>query len=81
MINGLKIVLSHLTVIKMIHSYIVMVIRTALNSLIVGNTKSIIVSVGRYLIIKKILFVFRKKFATTNNKRRYGDYKKIKKYP
>ena len=54
-------VFRHLTVIGVTHDYIIMVIRAALNSLIISNTKSIITGAGRYLVIKRTSFTFKKK--------------------
>ena len=64
-------VLCYLAVIRITHNYVITVIRATLNSLIVYNTKSIITGARKYLVIKKTLFAFRKKFATTSNNRRY----------
>ena len=64
-------VLSHLTVAKITYYYIIIVMRTALHSFTVRNAKGGIISIRRYLIIKRIMFLFREKFATTNSKRRY----------
>ena len=63
------------------HRYIITVARATFNSLIVGNIKSIIISTRRHLIIKKTLFVFRKKFATAGNRKRYYGYEEQRKCP
>ena len=68
-------------VIRTTYSHIIMVVRAALDRLIISNAESIIASTERYLIIKKTLFTFRKKFATTESRKKYGGYKKIKKSP
>ena len=64
-------VFSYLLIAEATHYNIIMVVRTALDSFIVDNAKGSIVIAKKYFIIKKFLFVFRKKFATTNNKKRY----------
>ena len=48
-----------------------MVARTALDGFTVGNTKDSITSAKKYFVIKRTLFLFKKKFATTDNRRRY----------
>ena len=75
-INGLEMVFSYLAVAEVTYNHIIIIAGAALNSLIVGNTENIIIGVRRYLIIKKTLFLFRKKFATTGNRRRYCGYRK-----
>ena len=68
-------VLSHLAVTEITHSYIITAARAALDSFIINNIKGVILRAERYLIIKRSLFGFKKKFATANNKRKYCDYK------
>ena len=51
--------------------YIIIIIRTTLDSFIIGNIKGNIISAKKYFVIKKTLFLFKKKFATTGNRRRY----------
>ena len=63
--------LRHLIIIRATHYYIIIVVRTALYSFIIGNAKGSIIGIRRYLIIKKISFSFRKKFATAGNKKRH----------
>ena len=48
-----------------------MAARAALHSFIVRNIKDNIISTRRYLIIKKTLFSFKKKFMTTISKKRH----------
>ena len=79
MINGLEMVFRYLIVTGITHGYIITVVRTALDRLIVGNTESITTSTERYLVIKRILFAFGKKFATIGNRRRYDGYKRTEK--
>ena len=76
MINSLEIVFSYLLVARTPHGYIILIVRATFNSLIVSNTKNIIIDAKRYLIIKKILFTLRKEFATTSNRRKYYNYYK-----
>ena len=64
-------VLSHLIVTRITHYYIIIVARTALHSFTVSNTKGSIISVKKYLIIKRTLFAFKKKFVMADNKKRY----------
>ena len=71
MINNLEVLFGHFIIIRMTHYHIIIVIRTALNSFIVRKAKSGIISIRRYFIIKKTLFIFKKKFVTTSNRRRY----------
>ena len=73
--------LSYLTITRATHCYIIIIVRAALNGLIINNAESVITSTEKYLIIKRTLFAFRKKFATANNKRRCCSYKKIEKDP
>ena len=45
--------------------------RTALDGFTVRKAKSGTINIERYFIIKRTLFTFKKKFATTGNKRKY----------
>ena len=58
-------VLSYLAVAGMTHSYVLTAARAALDGLIFDNAEGVTTSAGRHVIIKKTLFMFRKKFATT----------------
>ena len=69
----------HLTVTGITHRYIIIIIGATLHSLIISDTKSNITGTGKYLIIQRTLFIFRKKFATTGSKRKYISYKETKK--
>ena len=71
LINVLKIVLSYLIVTRITHYYIITAVRTTLYGFTVSNTKGSIISARKYLIIKRTLFLFKKKFITAGNKRRY----------
>ena len=53
-------VFRHLIVTGVTYSYIITVIRTILNYLIVNNTKNIIIRTGRYLVIKKLYLYLEK---------------------
>ena len=64
-------VLSHLAVTKITHHYIIIVARTALHNFTVKNTKGSTASTKKYLIIKRTLFLFKKKFAITGNQKKY----------
>ena len=64
-------VLRYLSVARATYYYIIIIIRTALDGFTVGNAKSSIVSAEKYLIIKRTLFTFRKKFIITGNRKRY----------
>ena len=75
-INNLKMVLSHLTVARVTHNHIIMVMGAALNGLIVSDAKSIATGAERYFIIEETSFAFRKKFTMTSNMRRYYSYRK-----
>ena len=48
-----------------------MVARTALHNFTVGNIKGSTTGTRKYFVIKKTLFLFKKEFVTTNNKKRY----------
>ena len=48
-----------------------MAARTALNSFTVSNAKGSIISAEKYFIIKRTLFIFKKKFMMTKNQKRY----------
>ena len=69
-------VLSYLTVTRAPHRYIIIAVRAIFNNFVICDTKSIITSAGKYFIIKRTLFVFKKKFATTNNRKKYYGYNK-----
>ena len=64
-------VLSHLIVTQITHYYIITAARTALDGFTVGNAKDSTVSAKKFFIIKRTLFSFKKKFATTGDKKRY----------
>ena len=70
-VNSLKIMFQYLAVIGPTYYYIIMITRTTLDGFVVGNTKSSVTSAEKYIIIKRILFLFRKKFMTTGNRKRY----------
>ena len=53
------------------HYYVITAARTALDSFTIVNTKGDIMSAKKYFIIKRTLFLFKKKFAITSNKRKY----------
>ena len=63
--------LYYLIVAQLTHYYIITAARTALDDFIVGNAEGSTASARKYFIIKRILFLFKKKFVTTGNKRRY----------
>ena len=75
-INSLEMVFGDLSVTGALYRYIIIIIRATFNNLIISNAKSIIIGTRRYLVIKKTLFMFRKEFATTSNRRRYYSYNK-----
>ena len=71
MIDGLKMVFSYLAVARPTYYYIIIIMRTTLDGFIVDNAKGSTTSAEKHFVIKKILFMFRKKFATTGNRRKY----------
>ena len=71
LVNVLEMVFSHLLVAQATHYYIITAARTALDGFTVSNAKGSTISIRKYFIIKRTLFTFGKKFATTNNRRRY----------
>ena len=46
---------------EMTHSYVITVIRAALNCLIISDAKSITINAEKYFVIKRTLFIFKTK--------------------
>ena len=61
------------------HYYIITAARATLDGFIINNIKDSIASVKKYFIIKRTLFLFKKKFMTADNRRRYLGNKYLKK--
>ena len=70
-INGLEVVFQYLIVIRPTYCHIIIIIRTTLDGFTVSNAEGSTISAKKYFVIKRILFMFKKKFATTGNRRRY----------
>ena len=71
LINILEVVFYYLIIIRATHYHIIIVIRTTLHGFIVGNTKGSIMSTRKYLIIKRTLILFKKKFTIAGSKKRH----------
>ena len=66
-INGLEMLFGDLTVTEITHYYVATTVCAALNSLTVSNTKGNTTGAERHCVIQETSFMFKKKFATTNN--------------
>ena len=62
--------LRHLIITGTTYYYIITAARATFHGFIISNIEGSTVSAKKYLIIKRTLFSFRKKFATTSNKKR-----------
>ena len=58
---------------RITHYYIITAARTTLHGFTVGNAKNSIISARKYLVIKRTLFLFKKKFATADGRKRYWE--------
>ena len=70
-VNNLEILFQYLVVTRPTYYYIIIIMRITLDGFTVSNAKGSITSAKKYFVIKRILFMFKKKFITTNNKKRH----------
>ena len=64
--------LNYLIIIEITSGYIVTVAGTTLYGFTVNDAKGSTASIKKYFIIKNTLFTLKKKFATSNYRRKYN---------